>query len=262
MSPDDQNIEKSGPSAYVGLIPAAGSGSRLPDRELSKEMLPVCNDATPVVAHLLHSMRLAGIEDIIVVLRGSKTDLSDYLSGEEWQDTFFDVKMTAGTSGVPETVALGLQDERSRNVAFGFPDILFEPRDAYRTMMLELESGNSDVILGLFPTRNYSKSDMVDTDKDGRVIDIEIKPKNTVQDLTWILAVWRPAFTQYLLDLLKNDYERICDLAAKPDDNQLGQIFKLAIVDGLIVNSVSFMSGKILDVGTPGDLSLAQSWGS
>lgn len=260
MQPDDQTIEKSGPSAYVGMIPAAGSGSRLPDRKLSKELLPVGSTGQPVIAHLLRSMHAAGVGNITVVLRESKWDLFDYLTGENWQHMCIGVRTTAGTSGVSETVVVGLDDNQDSNILFGFPDILFEPSDAFAKLMEKLETGNSDVVLGLFPTPNPARSDMVDADTDGKVIDIEIKPCNTKLKMTWILAAWKPTFTRYLVRLLRDDYDRVRKFATDPADNHLGYIFRLAIADGMTLDSVSFDRGRSLDIGTPEDLALAQTW--
>ena len=76
---------------------------------------------------------------MIIVMRDDKTDKADYITGSEWAGKRFRFTMTPGTSGVPETVALGLQDAGARNVAFGFPDILFEPQDAFIALMHQLD---------------------------------------------------------------------------------------------------------------------------
>jgi glucose-1-phosphate thymidylyltransferase len=260
MTPDDKNIEKSGPSAYVGVVPAAGSGSRLPDLELSKEMLPVGSSGKPVIGHLLHSLHVAGVKDITVILREHKSDLVDYLAGPDWRHLGLGIRKTAGTSGVPESAALGLRDNQDRNIAFGFPDILFEPGDAFTRLMSKLDSENADVVLGLFPTNKPAKSDMVDTDSAGKVISIDIKPEETPLDLTWIIAVWTPAFTMFLLDLVKHDSNKLNGLLEAASEVHLGQIFQLAIAHDMEVVSVAFDDGCSLDIGTPDDLALAQSW--
>ncbi len=54
-------------------------------------------------------------------------------------------------------------------VLFGFPDILFEPADAF--LRLREQAGRSDaaVVLGLFPAREPEQVDMVDVDPTGRI---------------------------------------------------------------------------------------------
>lgn len=260
MPPDEQFVEKSVTSAYVGLIPAAGVGSRLPGRKLSKEMLPVGGhggDAKPAMSHLINCMQRAGVSEIAVVIREGKQDISNYLAGREWQHIQFDNKYTRGTSGVPETVMLGIQDLEDRHIAFGFPDILFEPHDAYTKMMQRIEKSGADVVLGLFPTASPGKMDMVETDAGGKVTRIEIKPESTRLDLTWILATWKPTFSAYLGDLLRNDSARLNE---GDGDTHLGHAFQLAMADGLQVAATSFPDGRSLDIGTPDDLERARSW--
>jgi len=256
-------VEKSRSSEYVGLLPAAGVGSRLPGRLLSKELLPfgeARGAGRPVISHLLNSMRQAGITDVTVVLRQGKEDIREHLAGSEWHDINISYEMTAGTSGVPETVALGLSRIRSSPVAFGFPDILFEPGNAFTGMMRRLESSSADVVLGLFPTDNPQKMDMVSVDAMGRVTGIEIKPEHTSLDLTWILAVWNTTFSKFLSNIMHTNPQRISGLAARPGDGHLGHAFQLAIADGLSISAESFPQGKSLDIGTPDDLHLARSW--
>jgi len=257
---DEQFLKYSGPSAYVGLVPAAGVGSRLPALKSSKEMLPV-NGARgkkwPVIAHLISNLHRAGVTEVRVIMRQEKQDLADYLAGEEWHHVQFDNRTTRGTSGVPETVALGLDDARDRRIAFGFPDILFEPGDAYRIMMQRLEDSEAEVVLGLFPTDSPGKMDMVAVDQDGRVTDIEIKPKHSSLTLTWIIAVWEPTFSSYLCELQCQNSSRI---SGHTGNIHLGHIFQLAIADGLQISSASFPQGRALDIGTPDDLERAKSW--
>ncbi len=242
-------MEESVPSGYVAVIPAAGAGTRLPDRELSKELMPYSSpetNAKPVISHLLHCLGRAGVHDTVIVLRDDKTDIVDYLSGPEWSNKRFRFAMTPGTSGVPETVALGVREVGAQNVAFGFPDILFEPQDAFVQLMNRLDSSNADVVLGLFPTDTPEKMDMVATDPDGRVTDIVIKPESTTPELTWILATWTPKFSAFLAD--------------HHGGSHLGDAFLLAMNDGFTIAAVAFNEGRSLDIGTPDDLARAQQW--
>jgi len=259
----DSGVEKTRASEYVALLPAAGTGSRLPDRLLSKELLPyggANGDGSPVISHILSCLHQAGVREVIVVIRKGKSDIPDYLSGGEWEQTRFSYKITPGTSGVPETVALGLQDACGRRVAFGFPDILFKPKGAFVKLMRRLETSEADVVLGLFPTNNPSKFDMVNTDDNGRVTDIEIKPQSTPLELTWILAAWEPSFSTYLKALTQGSPGRLEALARESGGSHLGHAFQLAMADGLLIESESFTEGRSLDIGTPDDLALARAW--
>jgi glucose-1-phosphate thymidylyltransferase len=263
MSEQNQYLAKTTASEYVALLPAAGIGSRLPDRSMSKELLRFGNiqeDGSPVISHVLSCMRLAGIVDVTIVLREGKQDIQDYLTSGDWNDINFMFKITPGTSGVPETVALGLDGDQERSVVFGFPDILFKPRDAFVKLIHRLENSEADVVLGLFPTDRPHKMDMVETDNSGRVVDIQIKPNATTLDRTWILAAWRPSFSAYLYKLVRGSATRLADLAENCDGSHLGHVFQLAMADGFRIDSGSFDDGRVLDIGTPDDLRRARAW--
>jgi CTP:molybdopterin cytidylyltransferase MocA len=62
-----------------GLILAAGSGTRLGPftNAIPKELLPVGEKA--VIEHVVKAMKLAGIEDIAILVNSHKHRLSDYL---------------------------------------------------------------------------------------------------------------------------------------------------------------------------------------
>jgi len=249
MKGQNHVMEESVRSGYVAVIPAAGAGTRLPDRELSKELMPYLSPdqvAKPVISHLLHSLGRANVDDTIVVLRDNKQDIVEYLAGPEWGNKHFRFTMTPGTSGVPETVALGIRDAGERNVAFGFPDILFEPQDAFVALMHRLDNSEADIVLGLFPTDTPEKMDMVATDSRGRVTGIEIKPGSTSLELTWVLATWTPRFSAFLED--------------NHEGHHLGHAFQLAMAQGMAIDAVAFDDGRSLDIGTPEDLARAMSW--
>lgn len=263
MAEQNQVTEESSLSGYVAVIPAAGAGTRLPDRELSKELLPFGPPqagSKPVISHLLRCLGRAAIDDLIIVVRDDKKDIMDYVAGPEWSNKRIRVMTTPGTSGVPETVALGLRDAGAHNIAFGFPDILFEPQRAFADLKSRLESSQADVVLGLFPTERSAKFDMVATDDDGRVTAIDIKPEKTKLALTWILAAWTPAFSEFLMRLVFAQPARLDALAGDAGGSHLGHAFQLAMRDGFTIESVRFDKGRLLDVGTPDDLARAAEW--
>lgn len=253
----------------VALIPAAGFGSRLPSVVSSKEMLPIpmsgkqgknAEAAEPVICHLLRSLRRARVAETRIVLRQGKWDILDYLCGPVWDDMRLNYVITRGTKGVPQTVALGLQDYPEADILFGFPDILFEPANAFETLASTLKTSTSDVVLGAFPTENPSKMDMLQINPDGQVAVIDIKPEQTTLEFAWIMAAWKPSFSQYFLDLLRDAPKRLQERTAATGDLHLGHALQLAIQDGLRVEAHSFAAGRSLDIGTPEDLERARNW--
>lgn len=85
----------------IGLIPAAGQGSRIAPLPGSKKLYPIGQVATdgslrPKVCHyLLESMRLAGIGKTYVLLRSGKWDIPAYL-GDALVDALIGVTFTMG----------------------------------------------------------------------------------------------------------------------------------------------------------------------
>ena len=262
--------KRSDPNApgFLALVPAAGVASRLPQLRTSKEMSSVPmhpglgsadSKAEPVICHLLRSLRLANIIETRIVLRTGKWDIPDHLSNADWDDMNLRYTITSGTSGVPETILLGLADKPAANVLFGFPDILFEPVTAFETMSIRLLESAADVVLGAFPTRNPAKMDMIGIEADSSVSRIDIKNADSPFDLTWILAAWRQSFTAYVVDIQRDEPARVADKAAHSPVH-LGHVLQLAIEDGMRVEAQAFPGGRSIDIGTPDDLECAAGW--
>lgn len=69
------------------VIPAAGQGLRLRPLTLAmpKETLPIVDK--PAIHHITHSLKLAGIEDVIIVSGYKKHALMDYFSSPESEES-------------------------------------------------------------------------------------------------------------------------------------------------------------------------------
>ncbi len=250
----------------VGLVPAAGFGTRLGDRAGSKEILPVglaeadgVRRPRPVAAYLLEAMATAGVDRALVVLRPGKEDVPAALG--EWGGRLPDLDYLTiePTASVPETVARALPAVGDAEVVFGFPDILFEPRDALARLVAHRRSTGADLALALFPTDRPEKADLVDADEGGRIRRILVKPGAAAAGglrLTWILAAWTSVFSRFLGDLVAGGIRR-------SDPSGLGELYMshavLAAIDGgLRATTLPFPRGSYLDVGTPEDLDRAR----
>ena len=68
----------------IGVIPAAGKGSRISDllltRVLPKPMLPILNK--PILAYVIENMKSMGVEDIYVII-GHKKEIIQEISAME-----------------------------------------------------------------------------------------------------------------------------------------------------------------------------------
>lgn len=245
----------------IGLLPAGGQATRISPLPLSKELYPVgfqdfgvkSNWRPKVVSqYLLEKMQLAGIEEAYFILRPGKWDIPAYFGDGTMLSMNLGYLIMGLGYGVPFTLDQAYPFVQDAVIALGFPDILFQPEDAYARILSRLETSNADVVLGLFPTDKPQKAGMVDFDDKGRVRLIIEKPPQSDLRYMWGIAVWTPAFTQFL-------HEYLITLKAKSNLSQLpeipiGDIIQAAINKGFHVEAEPFSDGTYLDIGTPDDL--------
>lgn len=245
----------------VAVIPAAGEGRRVAPLPGSKEVLPLGTQAMPdrdgprarvVSQHLLEALKAGGAETAYWVLREGKWDIPAYWGDGHRVDLPCAYLTARWTYGVPFTIDQAYPFVKERVVLLGFPDILFHPLDAFRTLRHELADTDADVILGCMPVEDPTTVDVVEKAPDGTVTAIHVKPDDTPLRDAWCLAAWGPRFTGWL-------HDRIASIIADPDrrarvnahERHLGHVFQAAIEDGLSVRGVSFPDGQFLDIGTP-----------
>lgn len=251
----------------VGVVPAAGTGSRVAPLPCSKEIYPVGvgrlgQDPTPrpraAFQYLLERIRLGGARSVYVVLRRHKWDIPDYLGDGAAAGVNLAYLVTERSGGVPHTVDQAYPFVRRARVLFGLADILFWPEDAYVPLVEKLSNGPADVVLGVFPAHSPWKSDMVELGDGGRVRSIVIKPATTDLRHTWLIAAWTPRFTDYLHAFVEQDLAGgDADETAEVRESYLGDVLQAGIEEGLRVDSVTFEDGAYRDIGTLEDLLLA-----
>ena len=161
----------------IGLLPAGGQATRLAPLPLSKELYPIgfyldsTNQPKPkVVSHyLLEKMRQAGVQKAFFILRPGKWDIPAYFGDGAWLKLPLGYLTVHTSHGVPFTVNQAYPFVCQARIIFGFPDILFQPEDAFVQLLAHQTKTQADIVLGLFPTENYRKVGVVDFDKTGRV---------------------------------------------------------------------------------------------
>lgn len=245
----------------IGLLPAGGKATRISPLPLSKELYPIgfrswgeeSHVRPKVVSHyLLEKMRLAGIDRAYFILRTGKWDIPGYFGDGAMLSMHLGYLIMGLPFGVPFTLNQAYPFVQDAVIALGFPDILFQPEDAYVKVLARLEVSNADVVLGLFPTDRPQKAGMVDFDDEGKVRSIIEKPRESNLRYMWGIAVWTPAFSQFLHDYLvkiqaNNDLSSIPELP-------IGDVIQTAIAQGMHVEAEVFPEGTYLDIGTPDDL--------
>jgi glucose-1-phosphate thymidylyltransferase len=256
----------------IALIPAAGQGQRVAPIPCSKELYPigfywdpVSQSSRPkvVIHYLLERLHLAGIYKAFVILREGKWDIPSYTgNGARW-DMHLAYLMVDVSYGSPYSLDQAWPFVRNARIALGFPDIIFSPEDAFVNLLRRQEQSGADVVLGLFPSEHPQKMDMVDADDRGHVRAIIIKPQRTTLRYSWMIAVWTPAFTQFMHDYLAHKIEllqtshRISDELGQFKEVYVGDVICEAMTSGMRVESETFGLGNCIDIGTPKDLEQA-----
>lgn len=200
--------------------------------------------------YLLERFRAGGVRRIFMVLHESKWDVPRYFGTGEMADVSLAYLSIPGSRSVPETLDHAFPFTEGSIVALGFPDVLFEPVDAYARLIERQAATGADLVLGMFPTERFRTTDMVELGPDGRVLRVEIRPESTELRYNWLIAVWSPVFTRFL-------HEKVGAAPAGEGELQIGAIVQAAATEGLRVEGVEFPDGSYRDVGTPGELAAA-----
>lgn len=169
----------------VGVIPAAGYGTRLQPLECSKEVLPI--GGRPIMDYIADRMRVGGCTRLRVVTRPEKEDVIAHV--EE-----LGAEVVLGyPASVSESFLAGMKDLAEDDIVLiGFPDTLWEPEDGYRPLVRAVQEG-CDVALGLFRIKasDLRRSDVVVFDEDGTIIRIDVKPPDPPSEWIWGCAAAR-----------------------------------------------------------------------
>lgn len=238
--------------AFVGILPAAGMGSRLRSLRCPKELLPVAFFVDPLTGvvrpmlaaeHSLCAIREAGVHKCVIVISDRKSEIIRYFGDG------LDVGLSIAYVNQPEPLGLALAIDAAHEwvadscVCLALPDTLFMPRDAVARIKQALLDNDADLVLGVFPTAEPQKLGPVRIGDDGRVVEVLEKPSVTDLYNTWGVAVWSPRFTE----LLRSQSASLQNLS-------IGHVFNEAVKRGFNVRAVYFQSGSYTDLGTGASL--------
>jgi glucose-1-phosphate thymidylyltransferase len=104
---------------------------------------------------------------------------------------------------------------------------------------------------------------VVDVDDRGLVRGLYEKSDLTHLPFMWAIAVWTPAFTAFLHELVEDELKRIrrmrgCEAGAvRPapyPELPIGDVIHAAIQSGMRVEAEIFRDGSCIDIGTPNNL--------
>jgi dTDP-glucose pyrophosphorylase len=180
----------------LGIVPAAGAGSRLQPLAFSKEMLPVgsaldeygVERPKAVSEFLVERMVDAGADRICFVISPEKTDIIPYYARHRMAGRLCYV-VQEQARGLCDALFRALQVMREdEEVLIGLPDTVWFPVEGYSL----LPPGELSFLL--FPVAEPRRFDAVLIDSDGRVKEIEVKAD--APRTSWVWGAFRmPAAT-------------------------------------------------------------------
>jgi glucose-1-phosphate thymidylyltransferase len=169
-----------------GIIPAAGAGNRIQPLAFSKELLPVgsrfeggTERPRAVSEYVVERMIRGGATRICFVISPGKSDILEYYGGNAF---------SAAVCYAVQPKPAGLCDAIFRalpmihdddQVAIGLPDTVWFPEDALR----ELEDDRLSFLL--FPVEQPEQFDAVVTDREGNVLEMQVKRRDPDSEWVW-----------------------------------------------------------------------------
>ena len=245
----------------IGLVPASGKASRIQPIPCSKEVMPIGfqhmangQEAPRVISqNTVDAYLKGGASKIFFIIRKGKWDIPNYYGdGSEFGTQMAYLIMNL-PYGIPYTLDQAHAYVQNAICLLGFPDMLIDPEDAYQHLVNKLKAVDADVVLGLFPILDEvqkTKSDMVEVDGKGNVLDIQVKPSETSLHYSWGMAAWKPSFSNFMHEYIQEDVKKF---QINPDapETYPGHVILAAAKAGMKVSSVCFDKGSFVDLGTP-----------
>lgn len=170
-----------------GIIPAAGSGTRIQPLAFSKELLPVgsridergVERPRAVSEYLIERMVRAGADKICFVISALKFDIMQYY-GSGVGDVPVAYVCQSGALGLCDAIFRAMPLIRpDEPVIVGLPDTIWFPADALTQLP------HDRLAFLLFPVERPDLFDAVDHDNDGRIREIQVKSPNARSRWVW-----------------------------------------------------------------------------
>jgi dTDP-glucose pyrophosphorylase len=224
-----------------GIVPAAGSGTRIQPLAFSKELLPVgsrLDGATErpraVSEYLVERMIQGGADKICFVIGPAKSDILHYFGGQYGEASIaYVVQPQPGglCDAIFRATPLIAPDEP---VIVGLPDTIWFPAEALRALP------DDRLSFLLFPVEHPEAFDAVVLDEDDHVREIQVK--RTDAQSNWIWGAFKmPGTVLHALNRLW--------LARDPRDEYVGSLVNAYLGEG--GEALGVRAGEsYVDVGT------------
>jgi glucose-1-phosphate thymidylyltransferase len=170
-----------------GIIPAAGSGTRIQPLAFSKELLPVggrldgeIERPRAISEYLVDRMLAAGVTKICFVISPGKSDILEYYGNGKIDSAAFAFVVQPRPSGLCDAIFRAAPFiAANESVCIGLPDTIWFPQDA----LCALPEG--DLAFLLFPVEHPEFFDAVTTDSHDRVVEIRVKHQDAGSRWIW-----------------------------------------------------------------------------
>lgn len=235
----------------IGLIPAAGEGSRLA-LPYPKELYPIVvgGKYKPVAQYTVEAMLLAGVRDIVWVINGGKHQLIDHFGDGHRYGAQFTYVVQERAYGMAHAWDRAYHLIKGKTVVMGMPDSIIHPQTVFG-QALTAAKPKHQMILPVVEAARPDKMGMVNIGPMGAVINVIDKPVLTGLKYGWVGMVWRPEFTEMMHELVSQGASGHQSMISAA----IGRMYTLAVV---------LEEGRYADLGTYdgiGDAILDCDWG-
>jgi len=236
-----------------GLIPAAGTGSRLKPitNAIPKELLLVGTKAT--IEHVVEAYKIAGITDITIIVGWKKHAILDYFGSGKRLDVDINYLVQDEREGLARAIEVGKKQMTNGSFAVVLGDNFFYPKTFLKDIIDFHKKEKAECTVGVFKVDDPSPYGVIEPDEDRKhIIDFIEKPEK--KDAPSKLAsAGIYVFENSIFDAIKK---------TKKDERgeyQLTDSIKILIDEG---KNVLFkkLKGKHIDIGSPGKLKEANDF--
>jgi dTDP-glucose pyrophosphorylase len=170
-----------------GIIPAAGSGTRIQPLAFSKELLPVGGRIDGAVErpraiseYLIDRMIAGGADKLCFVISPGKSDILEYYGGGNLDSVTISFVVQPNPSGLCDAVFQAAPlIVANESVCVGLPDTIWFPENALCALP------DDELSFLLFPVAHPEFFDAVRTTADGSVIEVQVKQQNAGSNWIW-----------------------------------------------------------------------------
>jgi glucose-1-phosphate thymidylyltransferase len=237
----------------VGIIPAAGQGTRLRPFRYPKELFPIGYvhngngdgdvQLKVVCQYVMDCLVEASVSQAYVVVSDHKFEILRFLSDGQEYGINLAYLYQREVNGLPFAIDCAYDWIKDQVSVLVLPDTILEPIDSARQALEFFYEKRADVVLGVFPTNHPEDLCAVEYDSAMRVLKLRDKERGHPIMNTWGMAVLSPKFSEFLHGYLQRAG------ASRDREMPLAECFSKALEAGLNVLALQIAGGRFWDIG-------------